>query len=177
MRFWTVLLALTGVACAHGATVEKVRDNTYRVRCGQLSLDGCLAATAGNACDRRAYFVERGISDLNRKGSSESPVITESSEAIIRCGPDTGWGEQGEALMTEAPAKATAPKPKPVVAAPPVVAPKPAVCAPGSTQACVGVAGCSGGQACVADGSGYSPCDCGPASSVPPSPSPLPAAP
>jgi hypothetical protein len=36
-------------------------------------------------------------------------------------------------------------------------------CVPGLTQACVGPAGCSGGQACLGDGSGYSACDCGPA--------------
>lgn len=40
-------------------------------------------------------------------------------------------------------------------------APAPArICTPGSTQQCVGAGACSGGQACVADGSGWSPCDC-----------------
>ena len=44
----------------------------------------------------------------------------------------------------------------------------PHVCVPGATQACVGVAACAGGQACLADGSGYGPCDCGaPASGAP----------
>lgn len=37
----------------------------------------------------------------------------------------------------------------------------PAACVPGATQACVGPAGCSGGQVCITDGSGYGPCDCG----------------
>src|SRR5262249_34258460 len=32
---------------------------------------------------------------------------------------------------------------------------------PGQSIACVGPAGCAGGQACKADGSGYEPCDCG----------------
>lgn len=35
------------------------------------------------------------------------------------------------------------------------------VCTPGSTQACVGAAACNGGQACLPDGSGFAPCDCG----------------
>jgi hypothetical protein len=34
-------------------------------------------------------------------------------------------------------------------------------CVKGITQACVGPGGCRGGQACLADGSGFSPCDCG----------------
>jgi len=34
-------------------------------------------------------------------------------------------------------------------------------CTPGQSIACVGPAGCAGGQACKADGSGYEPCNCG----------------
>jgi hypothetical protein len=33
-------------------------------------------------------------------------------------------------------------------------------CVPGSTQRCVGTGACEGGQACLADGSGYGPCEC-----------------
>jgi hypothetical protein len=35
------------------------------------------------------------------------------------------------------------------------------VCRPGETQKCFGPGACAGGQACVADGSGFGPCDCG----------------
>lgn len=35
------------------------------------------------------------------------------------------------------------------------------VCVPGSTLRCVGFGNCSGGQACLVDGSGYGACDCG----------------
>jgi len=35
------------------------------------------------------------------------------------------------------------------------------VCTPGLSVACVGPGGCSGGQACKSDGSGYEPCNCG----------------
>lgn len=38
---------------------------------------------------------------------------------------------------------------------------KPMVCVPGASVACTGPAGCKGGQACLADGSGYAACDCG----------------
>ena len=35
------------------------------------------------------------------------------------------------------------------------------VCIPGATQRCVGPGACEGGQACLPDGSGFGPCDCG----------------
>jgi hypothetical protein len=41
------------------------------------------------------------------------------------------------------------------------VAAKHPACVKGVTQACVGPGGCSGGQACLPDGSGFGPCDCG----------------
>jgi hypothetical protein len=34
-------------------------------------------------------------------------------------------------------------------------------CVPGATQTCIGPAACNGGQSCLADGSGFGPCDCG----------------
>lgn len=37
----------------------------------------------------------------------------------------------------------------------------PRVCVPGRAVACTGSGGCAGGQACVENGTGYSPCDCG----------------
>lgn len=40
-------------------------------------------------------------------------------------------------------------------------------CVKGITQACVGAGGCQGGQACLPDGSGFSPCDCGHAAARP----------
>jgi hypothetical protein len=40
--------------------------------------------------------------------------------------------------------------------------PPPRACIPGATQACVGLGACAGGQACLPDGAGFGPCDCGP---------------
>jgi len=37
----------------------------------------------------------------------------------------------------------------------------PQACVPGATQRCVGPGACAGGQACLPDGSGFGPCDCG----------------
>jgi hypothetical protein len=40
-------------------------------------------------------------------------------------------------------------------------APVTGVCEPGATRECVGAGACRGGQACLTDGSAWSPCDCG----------------
>jgi hypothetical protein len=42
------------------------------------------------------------------------------------------------------------------------------VCVPNQTQICNGPGACQGAQACLADGSGFSACDCGTASTTPP---------
>jgi hypothetical protein len=172
MRTAVVVLGFIGaLGCAHGVTTLKVDHDTYRIKCSELALDRCLAEAASNACDKRAYLVVRGISDVNLRGRSDAPDVVLSSEAIVRCAPSSGWGDQAKELMggagssavTAAPSAALAPPPAPAAASPKA----PAICAPGSTQACIGTAACQGGQACKADGSGYEPCDCGPPSATP----------
>lgn len=157
-------LLIAAAGCAHGTTVEKIDVNTYRISCSELPLDRCLSETVSNTCNKRAYFVARGISDVNLRGINEAPTIATSSEAIVRCATSNGWGDEAKQLMAPpsaapSPAK-TPPLPSAAPSPPPAPAPAP-VCTPGSTQSCVGAGACAGGQACRADGSGYDPCDCG----------------
>lgn len=155
-------LLVCPLACAHGSSIQRLDADTYRVTCPELPLDRCLAEAASNACDKRAYFVARGISEVNPRGQSEAPDLATSSEAIIRCSSSRSWGDQAKELMATAPAGSAVPK-----AAPSAEKPRP-VCAPGSTQTCFGVGACHGGQACKPDGSGYEPCECGsPAPALP----------
>jgi hypothetical protein len=164
-----VMFLLCSSGCAHGIAIEKIDGDTYRITCPELPLDRCLAETANNTCDKRAYFVARGISEVNQRGRSEAPEVSLSSEAIVRCAPGQSFGDQAKELMAATPGDRAKPAaaPSPPQAPPPAAAPQaPAsVCAPGSTLACIGAGACRGGQACKADGSGYEPCDCG--SSVP----------
>ncbi len=159
------------LGCAHGTAIQKLDADTYRITCPELPLDRCLAEAASNACDKRAYFVARGISELNVRGQSEAPDLATSSEAIIRCAPTRSWGDQAKELMAAAPAGSAASSP----ASSPDK--RQSVCAPGSTQTCVGAAACQGGQACKPDGSGYEPCNCGSPTSAPSTPAPAPAPP
>jgi len=160
----SVMFLLCSSGCAHGVAIEKIDGNTYRISCPEMPLDRCLAETASNACDKHAYFVARGISEVNQRGRSDAPEVSLSSEAIVRCASGPSFGDQAKELMTETPAnraKPAAPQ-APLPATVPGTPQAPAsVCAPGSTQACVGAGACHGGQACKADGSGYAPCDCG----------------
>ena len=73
-------------------------------------------------------------------------------ELTIRCGRDA------PALplvrSQPVPEATTLPAPAPEVRAE-------SVCIPGETQACLGPGACSGAQACLAQGQGFGPCDCG----------------
>jgi hypothetical protein len=165
----TALFLVFSSGCAHGTAIQKIDQDTYRIDCPELPLDRCLAETANNTCDKRAYFVVRGISEVNNQGRSEAPEVSLSSEVIVRCAPGLTFGEQAKQLMADSPADRAKPAaaPNPPQAPAPAAVPGPpsapaAICAAGSTQACVGAAACQGGQACKADGSGYEPCDCGP---------------
>src|SRR5690606_360393 len=88
-------------------------------------------------------------------------------ELTIRCGRDL------PALALERA------QPTPEVTAPPAVksgvtsdvGPE-RVCIPGETQACLGPGACSGAQACLSQGQGFGPCDCG---GAPDAQTPLPA--
>jgi hypothetical protein len=175
MRTAVVVMGFIGaLGCAHGVTTTKVDHDTFRIQCSELALDKCLAEAATNACDKRGYFVARGISQVNPRGRSEAPDVALSSEAVVRCAPPGGWGDQARELMGGAGSSAAALASAAASVPPPMPAPTPPkapICAPGSTQACIGTAACQGGQACNAEGSGYGPCDCGPAAAAPP-PSP-----
>lgn len=136
-------------------------DGGYSLSCkGPLS--DCLRH-AERLCRDKGYTVTEGrnIRDLAGHESGQSQVLIETSNATIYCGASHATRAPIE-LKRETPLEpaapiATAPTPAP---APPAPAPAPA-CVPGSSQACVGPAGCSGGQACKADGTGYEPCNCG----------------
>ena len=55
MRSWMALVVLMvwPVACANGASVEKLELDTYRISCADAALDRCLQEGASNACDKR----------------------------------------------------------------------------------------------------------------------------
>jgi hypothetical protein len=85
-----------------------------------------------------------------------------TSDLTAVCDRDAPEFAAASAASASPPGLPPPPLPPPPPAPPAsAVAPRAASCVPGATQACVGPAGCSGGQACRADGAGFGPCDCG----------------
>jgi hypothetical protein len=148
------LVLLLAAACSHG-TGKPVRqaDGGYSLSCtGALS--NCLHH-AEHLCGDEGYTVAeaRDVRRLVGHEAGQSQLLIAKSDATVYCG-------------THAPRPPIELKREPVppaAPAPPASANLPApACVPGATQACIGPAGCSGGQACAADGTRYEPCNCGP---------------
>lgn len=145
----SLLLGLLVLSCGStlAFTSRRLDDGSVELRC-RTGLAECLAHF-DDLCIDSAYEVlsahdERHPVDV-QVGSYQRQ--TRSSDAHVRCGRF----------------------------APPPSAPSPAApaapahaCVPGATQTCVGLGACAGGQSCLADGSGFGPCNCAPAAAPAP---------
>jgi hypothetical protein len=154
-------LLFTLLAACHTVAVPAVRqpDGSWQMKCGN-SLDLCVAR-ANELCDNRGFVVLGGTYKRGLYGAELGQSQVEVREADLSIACANRHGELPKVLVTNTLAPALA---VPVDAQPePGVANKVAVaaCTPGSTQHCVGAAACAGGQSCLADGSGFGPCDCG----------------
>ena len=149
--FWMVTFLLPA-ACSHGAgSPARQADGGYTLACkGPLS--DCLHH-AERLCHDAGYTVAeaRDVRDVLGGDSGQSKVVIEKSDATIYCG---AHAPHPPIELKRAPEPVTP-------AALPTPAPKAPACVPGSTQACIGPAGCNGGQACAADATHFEACDCG----------------
>jgi hypothetical protein len=145
-----VLAALAGACATPLVTTERRPDGIIHLKC-KTPLPRCLDA-AESACNHEHYAVLRAFDNHEYKGDPNVPTEVRASEAFVRCAMRGGWGDEINDLRKE-----------PICSAPPpAAAPVPSrTCMPGATQACVGPAGCGGGQACQSDGAAFGPCDCG----------------
>ena len=154
------VLALTLLfACSRpGFERQRLPDGTFELRC-RHALTPCLDRVA-DLCKGGSYEVLHASDERRFYGTSDSQVEEHRSRARVRC-LKPGQRPREPGPVVEAPPSARPPAPAPALAPAPPAAPARRACVPGSTQACVGPAACSGGQACLADGSGFGPCDCG----------------
>lgn len=162
-------LAALAIGCSRGSGAPvRQADGGYSLSCkGPLS--DCLRH-AERLCRDDGYTVTEGrdVRDLAGHESGQSQVLIEKSNATIYCGSHAtrppielkreSAPEPVTTVAAAPPPVPAPPPPAPVPAAAPTLAP---ACVPGSTQACVGPAGCNGGQACASDGTRYEPCNCG----------------
>jgi hypothetical protein len=158
------VLAGAVFGCSRQAVVvhERLPDGSYSFKC-EDELWVCLSYVQ-RVCKGAPYVVHDAWDEPETSGVEQYRVETHRSRAHVRC------VRPGSLAKAMAPAKAPVQAPVAAHAVPgqskapsaPPPAPKPArVCVPGATQSCVGPAACSGGQACLSDGSGFGPCDCG----------------
>jgi hypothetical protein len=157
-----LMLTLPFVGCAGRVGTQRT-DGSYVIDCTDKK--ACLDR-ADRTCGEEGYIVIGRHSNKKRYGAPGNEIFIGKDELYIRCNrdrpadapdPRTGdWSLRREGDGAPAPSEA-APSALPS-AAPPA---RRAVCRPGETQRCVGPGACEGGQACLADGSGFGICDCG----------------
>jgi hypothetical protein len=154
-------LLLATWACSGGPRPPaKQPDGSYDLSCrGRLT--SCLKQ-AERVCGEKGYTVTTAhdVRELLGHKSGQSQIGIESSDATIVCG----------VVKTEEPIRLRREEQQ-ETELPSVAASVPrSACVPGATQACVGPAGCSGGQVCSADGARFEVCDCGATPPAPPPP-------
>ena len=137
-----------------GVERQRLPDGSYAFTCRQ-GLSTCLSHV-DEVCKGGPYEVLSGHEESKMYGSDDYQVEGHRSRAVVRC---LHPGQSPSVAHAPSARASAAPRAVPVKAS---TSPAPArVCVPGTTQTCVGPAACSGGQACLADGTGFAPCDCG----------------
>jgi hypothetical protein len=140
-------LALALVCCSpYAVERHQLADGSWQLTC-RLPMDEC-ARQADQLCTDQRYRIVHGKSQHVVRGAGPSQVEYRASELTFSCGNPDDAPPGGVAAPL---ARSAGP-----------VDPAKLVCTPGVTQACVGPAGCPGGQACSPDGAAFGPCDCGP---------------
>jgi hypothetical protein len=129
--------------CATG-NVERHRlaDGSWQFTC-KLSMDECVRHVE-QVCSDKRYRILAGNSQNIVRDVPPGTREYHTSDLTVTCGDEGAPSPEGAGPTLARPAASAGP-----------------VCVAGTTQACVGTAGCAGGQACRPDGTGYGPCDCG----------------
>jgi len=124
---------------------ERLNDGSIKVTC-ELTMDECVHR-AQDLCRNQRFRIIDGTSETRLRDAPPYESAYHTSHLHFICTNDGGK----PLISLDAPLAAPA-EPKAA----------PTACAAGETRVCVGPAACKGGQACLADGSGFGPCDCGP---------------
>jgi hypothetical protein len=165
MNAWRLLLLLVVPAACGTFKPRAMADGSYRLQCA-ATLAQCEKRARQWCGDDEFILVQR--SDPEVYGVQGHKTGTEGALVVFRCGapseePEWKLPARRDASTAEAPASA---RPAPSASArsgapePPPARPE-RVCTPGVTQRCHGPGACDGAQACLPDGSGFGPCDCG----------------
>jgi hypothetical protein len=173
LRVMLVFSSMLLLACGGrgGRGPSRHADGHYELAC-RGALRDCLAK-AEHLCKEQGYIVTEARDIYERLGnmSGQSTIVLQKSDATIFCGNSARpTGLPAIRLQREPTPESGAAVPTSSATAAPGPTPPARACVPGATQSCIGPGGCSGGQACTADGSRFDTCDCGAASAPTPSP-------
>jgi len=162
-RFALILTTtLTIVGCAK-AGMTTMPDGSHRIVC-ERGMKVCISR-ADKVCGDDGYTIVSGTTKKHLLGGDGSSYreMAENAELIISCGDTPPPPAAEETKYVALPPRTDQP------------VPGTAACVPGASQLCVGPAACQGGQVCLADGSGFGACDCGPSATPAPGTAPAPA--
>jgi hypothetical protein len=148
MRWLTLSTFVLLVACgAAEFQSQKLADGSYTFKC-ELSMDECIRR-AQDSCKNQRYRILEGTSETRLRDAPPFERAYHTSRLHLACTDDGA-----NVLLSVDSQKSAAPKGE-------------RSCAIGETRACIGAGACKGGQTCLADGSGFGSCDCGPAAAPP----------
>jgi hypothetical protein len=160
---WLGSLLLLGCGSSSAFRPQATATGGYRLQCAS-TVAQCLER-AKKWCGKDRLRVEQKTDDVvygvpGHKTGAQGAII------MFRCGGDEPQWKLP--ARTERPASDEEAAPAPSAPKLQPAAPQRA-CVPGITQRCIGPGACAGGQACLPDGTGFGPCDCGPADAGAPS--------
>jgi hypothetical protein len=135
---------------------QKLADGSFTITC-ELSMDECIRR-AQDSCKNQRYRILEGTSETRLRDAPPFERAYHTSRLHLVCTDDGA-----NVLLSLDSGKPQIPTAE-------------RVCAVGETRACIGAGACKGGQACLADGTGFGSCDCGP-TGVPPAAEPAPTSP
>jgi hypothetical protein len=145
---WMGLLFLCGCASPN-VERQSLGDGSWRVKC-KFGLQQCVQEVE-KICTEPTFQIAGGSSVRKLYGVEPGKTEVRTSELTVTCGRSAV--EQAEAKAQVVDAGAPAADGAPARAS--------STCTPGATQPCLGPGACAGAQACRADGSGFTACDCG----------------
>lgn len=170
-----MLFAALSAHCSRGARAVRLpalspSDEIYRISCDD-SIQACRDEAA-EVCGGKYEVLETAGAPVvpPRVTSAPGPASTGPKyqrakwigQMVVACGAARPAGS-----MTAS--EATRESPRLGSSAPSI--PPDRLCIPGVTQECLGPGACRGAQACLSDGNGYGPCDCGTANPAAAAPS------
>lgn len=149
---WLGLTAVTLLAACGAPEVQsqRLKDGSWTFQC-ELAMEECVRRVQ-DKCPHQRYRILEGTSETRLRDAPPFERAYHTSRLHLVCNDD------GADILLSVDSSKQATKP--------VAATTGRLCSTGQTRECVGPAACKGGQACLADGTGYGPCDCGPAPSA-----------